>query len=63
MYRKLYIDESASMDRKENARASKAHEERYTDEDNVRFGQRRFRTYQKNSKHMTIITGFSEAGT
>ena len=51
------------MDRKENARASKLHEERFTHEDNIRFGQRRFRAYQKGSKHMTIITGFNEFGT
>ena len=61
-HRKLYLDESASMDRKENARKSRLHEKRFTNADNVRYGQRRFRRHLKSSKHMTEITGYSEAG-
>ena len=61
-HRKLYLDESASMDRNENARKSRLHERRYTHKDNIRYGQRRFRKHLKGSKHMTIVTGYSEAG-
>ena len=50
------------MDRLENARASRKHEERFTDKDNVRYGQRRFRLNIKSSKHMTEVAGYSEAG-
>lgn len=60
--RLLFLDETAVNDRGEQARQSKLHEERYTHEENILFGQRRFRKNLKGAQHMTGVGGYNAAG-
>ena len=60
--RLLFLDETATNERNEQARQSKLHEERYTHEANILIGQRRFRKILKGAAHMTGVSDYNGAG-
>lgn len=57
--RRLYLDESASKDKKEQARLNKAFNKRLTRKRNRKKGRRRFAQVLTGSTHETVVTGFN----